>query len=407
MKNPIFKVAAALGIGALSTPLYAQNFTSDVIVQGSLCVGIDCSNGESFGFDTIRLKENNLRIRAQDTSNSASFPTVDWQITFNETSNGGANKFSIDDIDNNRTPFTIEASAPSNSLYVDDGGRVGMGTATPVVEAHVVNGDSPTLRLEQNGSSGFTPQTFDIAANESNFFVRDVTNGSQLPFKIVPGADTNSLVIAANNNIGLGTISPDADLHTIGSLLISDTDSGVGADTVLHVRNNAASGNQTMLKVENTQGRPRIELLGAGNAAQTGNWSMSGGSTFVFQDRTNGDNELILDQSGNLTILGTLTEGSDRNRKTGIEPVDQNDILQKVRALPVSYWTYKQDADKGIRHIGPMAQDFYAAFGTGATDLGISNLDSSGVALAAIQALASENTELKARLSELERQIEN
>ncbi|MEO0863652.1 MAG: hypothetical protein AAFY39_03505, partial [Pseudomonadota bacterium] len=51
-----------------------QVFVDDVIVQGSICVGIDCSNGESFGFDTLRLKENNLRIKAQDTSSSASFP---------------------------------------------------------------------------------------------------------------------------------------------------------------------------------------------------------------------------------------------------------------------------------------------------------------------------------------------
>ena len=44
----------------------------DVIVDGSLCVGFDCVNGESFGFDTIRVKENNTRIRFYDTSTSAS-----------------------------------------------------------------------------------------------------------------------------------------------------------------------------------------------------------------------------------------------------------------------------------------------------------------------------------------------
>ncbi len=77
----------------------------DSIVQGSLCVGMDCVNNESFGFDTIRLKENNLRIKFQDTSNSGSFPTTDWQITINDSSNGGANYFAIDDIDGGRTPF--------------------------------------------------------------------------------------------------------------------------------------------------------------------------------------------------------------------------------------------------------------------------------------------------------------
>ena len=92
-----------------------QVILDDLIVDGSACIGFDCVNGESFGFDTIRIKENNLRIKAQDTSSSASFPSRDWQLTFNDSSNGGANKFSIDDLDGGRTPFTIEAGAPSHS----------------------------------------------------------------------------------------------------------------------------------------------------------------------------------------------------------------------------------------------------------------------------------------------------
>ena len=187
-------------------------YADDLIVTGSACVGFDCVNGESFGFDTIRLKENNLRIRAYDTSSSAGFPSRDWQITFNDSANGGANKFSIDDIDGGRTPFTIEAGAPTNSLFVDDRGYVGFRTSTPVVELHVVDGDTPTLRLEQNGSSGFTPQTWDVAGNETNFFVRDVTNGSKLPFRIRPNAPSNSLYINTDGNVGLGTASPDAEL---------------------------------------------------------------------------------------------------------------------------------------------------------------------------------------------------
>ncbi len=188
---------------------YDQVILDDLIVDGSACIGFDCVNGESFGFDTLRLKENNLRIKAQDTSSSASFPSNDWQITFNDSSNGGANKFSIDDIDGGRTPFTIEAGAPSHSLSVDDGGRLGLGTNTPVVDVHIKSGNTPTLRLEQDGSSGFTPQTWDVAGNEANFFVRDATNGSTLPFRIFPGAPSNALNIeASTGDIGIGTTSP-------------------------------------------------------------------------------------------------------------------------------------------------------------------------------------------------------
>ena len=73
-----------------------QVILDDLIVDGSSCVGVDCVNGENFGFSTIRLKENNLRIEFIDTSNSASFPTHDWQITVNDSANGGENYFSVD-----------------------------------------------------------------------------------------------------------------------------------------------------------------------------------------------------------------------------------------------------------------------------------------------------------------------
>ncbi len=192
-----------------------QVFLDDLIVDGSACIGLDCVNGESFGFDTLRLKENNLRIRFFDTSASASFPSNDWQLTANDSTNGGANKFSIDDIDGGRTPFTIEASAPSHSLYVDDGGRLGLGTSTPVVELHVVDGDTPTLRLEQDGSSGFTPQTWDVAGNETNFFIRDVTNGSTLPFRIRPSAPSSAVDIQGSGSVGIGTASPRAEVHVL------------------------------------------------------------------------------------------------------------------------------------------------------------------------------------------------
>lgn len=226
----------------------------DLIVDGSLCVGADCVNGESFGFDTIRLKENNLRIKFQDTSASASFPSRDWQITINDTNNGGLNKFSIDDIDGSKTPFTIEAGAPNNSLYVDDAGNIGVGTATPVVEVHVVDGDSPTLRLEQDGSSGFTPQTWDLAGNETNFFVRDVTHSSKLPFKIIPNAPTNSLYVAASGNVGIGTTTPDVPLsieRTDSTSILAELESNsVPSLRFFHTATTAGNG-EWDLKVNN------------------------------------------------------------------------------------------------------------------------------------------------------------
>lgn len=396
MKRSFNTAAASLfAAAACAGSAHAQTFTTDVKVQGSLCVGIDCSSSESFGFDTIRLKENNLRIKFQDTSNSASFPSNDWQITANDSSNGGANKFSIDDIDGGRTPFTIEASAPSNSIYADDGGRIGLGTSTPVVELHVVDGDTPTMRLEQDGSSGFSPQTWDLAGNETNFFVRDASNGSRLPFKILPAAPTNALVIAENGEIGVGAgTNPAADFHIQGAddvqLLVEET--GVGFAQLLALRNNGA---------------PRILFE---NTNTTGEWQIGmtdPGDGFVFRDITTSTNALIILPNGDATLVGTLTQGSDKNRKIGIEPVDPKEILAKVQTLPVSTWTYTHDADTGVRHIGPMAQDFYELFGTGADETGISTIDTAGVALASIKALSLENAELRARLDRLENTLKD
>jgi hypothetical protein len=213
----------------------AQVIVEDLIVQGSIGIGFDAVDGENFGFDTFRLKENNLRMHFDDTSASASFPSNDWRIAINDTGNGGANYFAIQDATAGTTPFIILAGAGDNALFVKAGGDVGFGTATPVVNLHVADGDSPTLRLEQDGASGFTPQTWDIAGNESNFFIRDVTNGSKLPFKIKPGAPDNALFVAASGNIGLGTASPTHKLDVEGSADVRDNlyvGSQIGVGTV-------------------------------------------------------------------------------------------------------------------------------------------------------------------------------
>ncbi len=194
-------------------------------IDGSLCVGFDCVSSESFGFDTIKIKENNLRIKFDDTSVAASFPRNDWQLTANASANGGLEKFSIDDISGGRTPFTVEAGARTNALYVENSGEVGIGTSNPATDIHIKSGDTPTLRLEQDGTSGFTPQIWDVAGNETNFFIRDATNGSRLPFKIRPSAPTNSIFIDSDGDIGIGTSSPADDGFSDRLLEVKDNDS--------------------------------------------------------------------------------------------------------------------------------------------------------------------------------------
>jgi hypothetical protein len=198
----------------------------------SLCVGFDCTNSESFGSDTIRMKENNLNIHFDDTSTAAGFANRDWRLEANDEGSGGANKFSISDATGATVPFTIEGGTPNNALFVDNSSRVGLGTSTPVLNLHVSTGNTPAIRLEQSAVSGFTAQTWDMAGNEANFFVRDVTSGSRLPFRIRPGAPSSSLDIASDGDIGIGTASPEQrlDVRSGGVTNIQATTFGAGQD---------------------------------------------------------------------------------------------------------------------------------------------------------------------------------
>ena len=86
-------------------------------------------------------------------------------------------------------------------------------------------------------------------------------------------------------------------------------------------------------------------------------------------------------------------------------PVDGQEILDRLADVSITTWNYKA-SDTGARHISPMAQDFYAAFGVGEDNKHLSALDTNGVALAAIKALYAQNQALQAESAELQAQIE-
>ncbi|WP_052700748.1 hypothetical protein [Methylocucumis oryzae] len=141
----------------------------DAIIQGRACIGVNCVNNEVFGIENIRLKQENNSIFADDTSDS-SYADNDWQLTFNDYTLGGANKFSVEDKTHLLTPFTITANAPTNSLFVSSSGNIGLGTSVPAQKLHILQGFEPTIRLEQDTSLGFYAQTWDIGGSDDYFF---------------------------------------------------------------------------------------------------------------------------------------------------------------------------------------------------------------------------------------------
>jgi hypothetical protein len=242
-------IALVLGATFITSGKAKADFVipDDLIVQGSACVGLDCVDGEVFNFDTIRLKENNTRIKFDDTSTSAGFPNNDWQLTANDSASGGLNKFSIENTTVATVPFTIVGAAPTNSLFVDSSGRLGIKTAVPGLNIHISTGDTPAQRFEQTSASGFTAQTWDIGANEANFFVRDLTGGSRLPFRVRPGAPTSSVDIAASGNVGFGTASPTLSAGTSDRVLAVQ-----GANNPIVAITNTTAGKQWGWYVDST-----------------------------------------------------------------------------------------------------------------------------------------------------------
>jgi len=242
LENTFNKVASAF-LDLMVPQAHAdQVILDDLIVGGSTCVGQDCVNGETFNFDTLRLKENNLRIHFQDTSNSASFPTNDWRILINDSSNGGGNLFAIEDADASQRLFVLEAGAPSNSLYIDANGRVGFGTSNPSTMIEALSGSTPTFRFNQDGSLGFTPQAWDIGGNEGSFFIRDASNSLATPLRIAAGAPSDSLFVNAAGNIGVGINAPTEKLHVVGNAVISGNLELGSSRTIKHAIENLDIG---------------------------------------------------------------------------------------------------------------------------------------------------------------------
>jgi hypothetical protein len=211
------------------------------------------------------------------------------------------------------------------------------------------------------------------------------------PFTILGGVD--SLLVLDGTRIGSGTKTPEASFHVVRS----------DGSAQIRIEDNSPRGlaSRNLLRLLNGGGTTvRLDNTASGQA-----WSF--GSTlfgnFFFGSTAGLSAGLVLSPSGDVTIGGTLTQGSDRNSKQAIEPVDGAALLERVARLPLATWEYKDAA--GVRHLGPMAQDFVAEFGLGADDKHIAPGDAAGVSLAAIQALKNENDALRARLAALEGQV--
>lgn len=391
------------------------------IYSANQCIGFECNVGsENFGLDNLRFKENVLRIHFDDVSNTGAFPNDDWRIIINDSYSGGEEYFAVEAIeqpgDNSTVPFKIMGGADTDALVVAGNGNVGhsknvgVGTLTPNTHLHIYEDDTPTLRLEQYQNQ-WPAQTWDLGGNEANFFLRDVTYGSKLPIRIAPNSQTNSIFANANgvaiapgynneNNDTTDDPEVNATLHVYNSdptFRVQKYDNSTGAGII--TLDLDSSGNMVLAGGLDAGG----DVSTSGDLEVAGNTVLSGS---LQVDNTNtGVTTFSLDDSGNLVLSGLLTEGSDKFSKENFAPVDRTAVLDRLMDIPISTWNYTADTD-AVRHMGPMAQDFYAAYGLGVDGKHLAPLDVNGVTLAGMQELYSLVQTKDVRIGELESQLD-
>jgi hypothetical protein len=263
------------------------------------------------------------------------------------------------------------------------------------------------------------------------------TNGF---YNVAAGLNTLLSNVNGSGNTAIGTYAMQANVNGSGN-------TAVGLDalyTNTNGINNTASGINALYSNTNSDNtadgaNALQESIGFGNTAigyNALNASLTGSNNIALgylagQSITTGSSNIDIGNTGFssdanvvrigsgqtatylvgnvFTPSGTVQSSCDRNLKENFSPINPQTVLARVAAMPVTEWNYK--TDKADEHIGPMAQDFHAAFGlNGVDDKHISVVDEGGVALAAIQGLNqklnekdAEIDDLKARLEKLER----
>jgi hypothetical protein len=241
-------------------------------------------------------------------------------------------------------------------------------------------------------------------------FNNQISNGAD--FATIPGGQSNSATTyafaagrrAKANHAGsfvwadstgadfASTVSNQFRIRAGSGLSLLAQASGISTPAC---RIESTTANGVGLFITQTSSDANLVIANPGVGDHIKCYYQAGGSTLAFKVDNDGD-----------TIGKTFTPTSDRNAKENFVAVDPQAILARVAELPISRWNFKQD---DTLHIGPMAQDFHAAFAVGIDDKHIATVDADGVALAAIQglnrkveALEAENADLKARLERLE-----
>jgi hypothetical protein len=250
--------------------------------------------------------------------------------------------------------------------------------------ASIVGGSNNAIT--QNGATGgfFGAEYTVIAGGLSNSIVPLVVNGAK--YGVVGGGHGNALssfngvIAGGEDNIATG------DYAVVPGGLHNDA---AGVASFAAVSGSQALTSGAFVWSDDASGATSLKSTGVNQFLVRA----SGG--VVFYSNPTLKSGVVL-QPG----AGSWSSLSDRASKTNIVGLDPDVVLAKLRRLPISEWGYRTE-DAAIRHVGPMAQDFYAVFGVGEDNRHITTIDEDGVALAAMEALNAKNAVLEARVRQL------
>jgi hypothetical protein len=261
----------------------------------------------------------------------------------------------------------------------------------------------PTLSLSPLANSG-TPGCIGMFINSTDLNCSAMSQGS---FQGNPAISIG----AQTTYYGAMTLVGNVPFGDAAGMALYNAGGGGGASVSLDLYNTASNNGIPQAKIKAVDDGNYSDHLtfwtktpgGPGNPVTEKVRITSNGNVGIGV--TNPTNPLQMGSGAYVSAGGVWTNASDRNVKENFVPVTPDVILQKIDALSVTEWNYKNE-DPSVRHIGPVAQDFYSIFEVGDSSTSISTIDPSGIALAGIQALDAKGDKQDGQITDLKQQLD-